>query len=238
LDNITTPFAFVAGLISFFSPCIFPLIPVYVANLTGSYITDNKLNVTKTVLMVRSISFIAGFSFIFMVMGASASLIGHLFIKNKDIIEKLGGILIIIFGLQMAGVLNVGFLMRETRFQLNPNKESSIWRSVILGIVFGAGWTPCVGLTLSSILLLAGSSATMNRGIFLLFIYSLGLGIPFLIVSLIITRSLAFIRRINRVLGIISVISGFVLVAMGVLLFTGQLQQISAWLAAFTYSNY
>lgn len=238
MDNITMPFAFVAGIMSFFSPCVFPLIPAYLASLTGLYAKDNDVDVTKSILMARSASFIVGFSLVFMAMGASASLIGRLFAENRNIIEKVGGILITIFGLQMAGVLNIRFLMREMRWQTSQNQESSIWRSFLLGMAFGAGWTPCVGLALSSILLLAGASETIANGVLLLLIYSLGIGVPFLIISLIISHSLTTVIRINNKLGILSVVNGGILIVLGILLFNGQLQTISAWLAAFTYFNY
>ncbi|HVJ49335.1 cytochrome c biogenesis CcdA family protein [Desulfitobacterium sp.] len=235
MENVTVLFAFTAGMLSFLSPCVFPLIPAYVANLTGSTFGDNRIEVSKRLLLTRSLSFIIGFSLIFVLMGASASVVGHLFTHNRDIIQKISGILIIIFGLQMAGVLKLRFLMMEKRWEGKQTQENSVWRSLILGISFGAGWTPCVGLALSSILLLAGSANTVYSGMFMLLVYSLGLGIPFLAISLIITYSFKIVKSINRRLGILSIISGWILVGMGLLLYAGQLQKISAWLSQFTY---
>ncbi|MHB8072833.1 cytochrome c biogenesis CcdA family protein [Desulfosporosinus fructosivorans] len=238
MENVSVLFAFTAGMLSFLSPCVFPLIPAYVANLTGSTLGNNRIEVSKSLLLARSLSFIMGFSLIFVLMGASASVLGQIFTHNRDILQKISGLLIIVFGLQMAGILNLRFLMMEKHWEAKQTEEKNVWQSFILGISFGAGWTPCVGLALSSILLLAGSSNTVYNGMFLLFIYSLGLGIPFLGISLIITYSLRVVRKINRSLGLLSLINGWILIGMGLLLFTGQLQKISAWLASFSIFPY
>lgn len=235
MEEVSVLFAFTAGILSFLSPCVFPLIPAYVANLTGSTFGDNRIEASKRVLLIRSLSFIIGFSIIFVLMGASASAVGRLFTHNRDIIQKISGILIIVFGLQMAGVLKLRWLMMEKRWEGRQTAETSAWRSLILGLSFGAGWTPCVGLALSSILLLAGSANTVYSGMFMLLVYSLGLGIPFLAISLIITYSFKVIKSINCYLGLLSTINGWILVGMGLLLYTGQLQKISAWLSQFTY---
>ena len=235
MENVSVFFAFTAGILSFLSPCVFPLIPAYVANLTGSTFGDDRMEASKRVLLIRSLSFIIGFSIIFVLMGASASAVGRLFTHNRDIIQKISGILIIVFGLQMAGVLKLRWLMMEKRWEGKQTTETSAWRSLILGLSFGAGWTPCVGLALSSILLLAGSANTVYSGMFMLLVYSLGLGIPFLAISLIITYSFKIVKTINRRLGLLSIINGWILVAMGLLLYAGQLQKISAWLSQFTY---
>jgi cytochrome c-type biogenesis protein len=234
MENLSVFFAFTAGMLSFFSPCIFPLLPAYVANLTGSYVEGNKMNVSKGVLMYRSISFILGFSLVFMVMGASASMVGQFFTENRSLLEKISGILIILFGLQSARILNLRFLMFQKQWEIKQSNKKNSWNSFVLGVAFGSGWTPCVGLALSSILLLAGSSETMYSGLFLLLLYSLGLGIPFLLLSILITYSLGVIKKINKILPQLSLLNGWILIGMGVLLFTGQLQKISAWLASFT----
>lgn len=235
MEDISVLFGFTAGILSFLSPCVFPLIPAYVANLTGSTFGDDRMEVSKRVLLIRSVSFIIGFSIIFVLMGASASVVGRLFTHNRDIVQKISGVLIILFGLQMVGVLKLRFLMMEKRWEGKQTKETSAWRSLILGISFGAGWTPCVGLALSSILLLAGSANTVYSGMFMLLVYSLGLGIPFLAISLIITYSFKVVKSINRRLGLLSIINGWILVGMGLLLYAGQLQKISAYLSRFTY---
>lgn len=238
MGNISVLFAFTAGMLSFLSPCVFPLIPAYVANLTGSTYGTHRIEASRWGLLTRSVAFIIGFSLIFVLMGASASVAGRLFANHRVLVQKLSGILIIVFGLQMAGVLQLRFLMMEKRWEGKPAQGNSVWRSLLLGVSFGAGWTPCVGLALSSILLLAGSAETVYSGMFLLLIYSLGLGIPFLAISLIITYSFNVIKTINKKLGILSIISGWILVGMGILLFSGQLQKMSAWLSQFTLFLY
>ncbi len=238
MENVSVLFAFTAGLLSFLSPCVFPLIPAYVANLTGSTLGNNKIEVSKRLLLTRSLSFIMGFSLIFVMMGASASALGQTFTHNREIIQKISGFLIIIFGLQMAGILKLRFLMMEKRWEAKQTEEKNVLRSFILGMSFGAGWTPCVGLALSSILLLAGSANTVYSGMIMLLVYSLGLGIPFLAISVIITYSLRFVTKINRSLSLLSIINGWILIGMGLLLFTDQLQKISAWLASFSNFTY
>lgn len=238
MENPTMVIALIAGLLSFLSPCVFPLIPAYVTHLTGSFVQDNKINVEKKLLMIRSISFILGFSVIFVAMGASASFIGQFFAGNRIMIEKISGLLIIVFGLQMAGMLTLRFLLVDKTWINAKTTKKGNASSFILGLAFGSGWTPCVGLALSSILLLAGSTETLYSGMFLLFVYSIGLGIPFLILSLMLTYSLGILKKINRWLPLLSKINGWLLIGMGLLVFTGQLQKISAWLAQFTPFTY
>ncbi|WP_308216654.1 cytochrome c biogenesis CcdA family protein [Pseudalkalibacillus decolorationis] len=234
MENVTIFIAFTAGLVSFFSPCVFPLIPAYVANLTGSTIEGDRVVVGKKAVFIRSITFIIGFSIIFVLLGASASFLGGFLAQYQDLITRIGGLLIIMFGMQMTGLLQMKLLMSEKRFQMDAKKEKNFWRSLIMGMVFAAGWSPCVGLALSSILILAGSSGTLMTGIFMLIVYSLGLAIPFLLIAFLITYSLKVMKRINKWMPKISTASGWLLIALGLLLFTGQLQKISAWLTSIT----
>lgn len=234
MENISIFLALSAGVLSFFSPCVFPLIPAYVAHLTDGTVLSGKVNTGKKVLFLRSIGFILGFSIVFVLLGASASFIGQLFLKNKLLIQMIGGVLIVIFGLQMLGIFKIKFLMFEKRFEQKGYSKVTTVRSFLLGVAFGSGWTPCVGLALSSILLLASSSETIYSGMFLLWIYSLGLGIPFLILSIIVTHSLHIVKKINRLLPKLSLVNGLILIVMGILLFTGQMQKISAYLSAYT----
>ena len=238
MESPTVIVALIAGILSFLSPCVFPLIPAYMSHLTGSLVQSNKINVEKRILIIRSISFILGFSVVFVAMGASASLIGQFFASNRMLIEKISGLLIIVFGLQMAGILTLRFLMLDKKWvNVNQTKKGNA-SSFVLGLAFGSGWTPCVGLALSSILLLAGSTDTLYSGMFLLFIYSLGLGVPFLVLSVMLTYSLGILKKINRWLPLLSKINGWILIGMGLLVFTGQLQKISAWLTQFTPVSY
>ncbi|WP_261134218.1 cytochrome c biogenesis CcdA family protein [Bacillus sp. Marseille-Q3570] len=230
MEQVTVLIAFTAGVVSFFSPCVFPLIPAYVASITSSTIEDNKISINKRIVLSRSIMFIIGFSIIFVLLGASASLLGELFTDFRDLFTKIGGLLIIVFGMQMTGILKLKLFMSEKRMRMDHTMEKNSWRSLLMGMVFAAGWSPCIGLALSSILILAGSSGTMMTGIFMLIVYSLGMAIPFLLIAIIITYSLAFTKRVNKWLPKISLISGWMLIILGFLLFTGQLQKISAWL--------
>lgn len=234
MQNVTFIVAFTAGVLSFLSPCVFPLIPAYVAHLTGSLVKDNRIETEKKLLLIRSMSFILGFSIVFVVLGASASLIGQLFAENRELIMKVSGLLIIVFGLQMARVLNLRLLMREAKWEVKPTARKGFASSLLTGIAFGTGWSPCVGLALGAILSLATSSETMYTGMLLLFVYSLGLGVPFLIISFILRSSLGVVKKLNRIVPTLSVINGWILVAMGILLFTGQMQKLSAWLSQFT----
>ena len=236
MENVTVWIAFAAGVLSFLSPCVFPLIPVYISHLTGSTVSGGKVDVNKRLLLVRSLLFIAGFSTVFIIMGTSASLIGQFFASYRELVSKLSGLLILVFGLQMAGLLNLRFLMGQ-KSKLDGSKpgKGGKFSSFLVGLAFGTGWTPCVGLALSGILLLAGSSQTMWSGSLMLLVYSLGLGIPFLAISFVITKSVGMIRKMNRWLPVLSVVNGGIFILMGLLLFTGQLQKISAWLARFTF---
>ncbi len=234
MENISIWVAFTAGLLSFFSPCIFPLIPAYVSHLTGTAVQHNKIDVSKRLLFMRSIWFILGFSVVFVAMGASASLIGQTLSQYRDLIEKFSGLLIILFGLQMAGILKLRLLMLEKKWDSTKLNRQGSTGSFLLGLAFGTGWTPCVGLALSSILLLASSSETLFSGVVMLVVYALGLGIPFLMISVLLTYSLSAVRKINRWVPILSIVNGWIMVGIGLLLFSGQFQKISAWLAQFT----
>ncbi|MFF2481245.1 cytochrome c biogenesis CcdA family protein [Paenibacillus sp. NPDC058071] len=237
MESMTIFFALTAGILSFFSPCVFPLLPAYIANLTGSHVDGGKMAVSKTVLMTRSISFIIGFSCVFVAMGASASMVGQFFAENRSLLEKISGMLVIVFGLQTANIINLRFLMFQKQWEVKSTHQKKSWHSFVMGLAFGSGWTPCVGLALSSILLLAGSSETMYSGLLLLMVYSLGLGIPFLLISILITYSLDVFKRVNKLLPRLSLLNGWILIGMGVLLFTGQMQKISAWLASYQLFN-
>ncbi len=189
--------------------------------------------VERSVVFWRSFGFITGFSLIFILMGASASLLGGLFSEYRMYIEQIAGILIIVFGLQMMGWISFSFLMKGGK-QYQTKKKGTPFGSVLLGMAFASGWSPCVGLTLSSILLLAGASSTLTQGILLLIVYSIGLAIPFLIISLMITKTFSVMKKVNRILPKLSKINGAIMVALGLLVFSGKMQQISAYLSIFS----
>lgn len=235
MDNLSIVLAFIAGMLSFLSPCVFPLIPAYVSHLTGSTIHEGRLVVQKRTLLYQSLSFIIGFGLIFIAMGASASLIGRFFAEERDLVQKVSGLIIVMFGLQMVGFLNLRVLMAGKSWETKRDMSRGTIRSFLTGLAFGAGWSPCVGLALSSILLLAGSTETLWHGIGMLAVYSLGLGVPFLLISLLLTYSLSIMKKLNRWIPFLSKINGWLLIGMGLLLFSGQLQKISAWLAQYTF---
>jgi len=235
MDNITIFVAFIAGMLSFLSPCIFPLIPAYVSHLTGSSFQDGKLVVHRGQLFYRSLSFIVGFSLVFIAMGASASFFGQFFAQQRELVQRISGLLIIVFGLQMAGFLNIRLFMSSKTWGTKPSKGHGAFRSLLIGFAFGAGWSPCVGLALSSILLLAGSSETLWSGIGMLAVYSLEMGVPFLLISWLLTYSMNIMKKMNRWIPLLSKINGWIFIGLGFLLFTGQLQKISAWLSQYTF---
>ncbi len=230
--------ALFAGIISFLSPCVFPLVPAYLAQLTGTQISNNQLDVNRKIIISRSIGFIIGFTIVFLLLGASSTFIGQIFMKNRQLLEKIGGIVIVVLGFQMLGLFSIKILMSEKRLHTKPKKSTSFLSSVLFGFVFGAGWSPCIGLVLSSILILAAQSGTMASGMFLLFIYSLGMGIPFLLVALVYSRSLNKIRKINKFIPTIQKVSGAIMVVLGILLYTGLFSRLSGYLAQFIPVNF
>lgn len=233
MNDVGLLFAFIAGILSFFSPCVFPLLPAYITHLTGGKIENSKILVEKRTLYIRSLGFMIGFSSIFIIMGASASFLGQVFTNYRGIIMQVSGVLIVIFGLQMAGLLNLKFLMMEKKLH-STNKNSGVFSSIFLGMAFASGWTPCVGLALSSILLLASSSDTLYQGMYLLSFYSLGMAVPFFIISVAVSYSLKLMKKINKYLGKLAFINGMIMVALGLLVISGQMQKISAWLSSYS----
>lgn len=238
MSEVTIWLAFLAGVISFLSPCIFPLVPAYLAQLTGTQISNNQVEADRGLIISRSIGFIIGFTIIFLLLGAASTVVGQLFWGNRQLLEQIGGIIITVFGLQMTGIISIRMLLSEKKIAGEPKKSTSFAGSVLFGFLFGTGWSPCIGLVLSSILVLAGQSETMLMGMLMLLIYSLGLGIPFLLVALLWSRSLNKMRRLNKLLPKIQKASGVIMIALGVLLFTGQFRIISAYLARFIPFNF
>lgn len=226
-------FALVAGILSFFSPCVFPLLPAYITHLTGGKIKNSKMEVERVKLFIRSLGFIIGFSLIFIIMGASASFLGKIFMNYRFIIMQVGGLLIIVFGLQMAGLLKIKLLMKIKNVH-SERKTEGIFSSIFLGMAFASGWSPCIGLALSSILLLASSSDTLYEGIYLLSAYSIGMAVPFILISFIISFSIKAMKRINKYVSKLAFANGMIMIVLGLLVLTGQMQKISAWLSSFS----
>ncbi|WP_059102805.1 cytochrome c biogenesis CcdA family protein [Shouchella shacheensis] len=234
MEELSYGLAFAAGLVSFFSPCIFPLMPAYLSQLTGTSVSAGAVLASRGVIVSRSLGFVAGFTVIFVLLGASSTFIGQLFWEYRRLFEQIGGIIIVLFGLQMARVISIRALLSEKRFkEPKPSQSASFSRSLLLGFLFGTGWSPCIGLVLSSILFLASQSGQMWNGMFMLFVYSIGLGIPFLLVALLWSKSLHKIRRIHRWLPLIQQVSGILMIILGVMLFTGAFSTLAAYFARF-----
>lgn len=226
--NVAT--AFLAGLVSFISPCVLPLVPSYLSFLTGTSLEDLKAETTaeaKTRVILHALAFIAGFTIVFIAIGLSASAIGSVFANNKRLVEILGGAIIIVLGLQMMGVLKIPQLMMDKRVHLVPKKQS-FWVSFLVGLGFAAGWSPCIGPILSGIILLA-SQEKLPQATFLLFCYSMGLAIPFLITAAAITQSLGALNKIKRYLPAIEMSSGAILVATGLVVAFDQFTRVAGF---------
>ena len=223
--------AFSAGLLSFLSPCVLPLIPSYVTFITGLSLDD--VQHARRAALVHGVLFVLGFSLIFLAMGAGATILGQALLRHRDWISRVGGVIIIIFGLYLLGVLNIGFLSREARFHV-ADKPVGYFGTLLVGIAFGAGWTPCLGPILGSILVYTGSQADFGRGMGLLSAYSLGLAVPFLLSAVAIERFTAFFQRMRRQMVWISRISGAIMIVIGIMLVTNYFTVLAAWLTTLT----
>ena len=236
-QDISIFIAFSAGFLSFASPCVLPLIPSYITYITGVSFKDLADAETRTKLRwataSHSLLFIMGFSTIFILMGASATYLGQLLTRYQYWIMKAGGVLVIILGVHFAGIINLPFLQMERRFELRK-KPLGYVGSFLVGIVFAAGWTPCVGPILSTILLYASTSKSFTTGVVLLTFYSMGLGVPFFLSSLAINSFLSAFERIKRYMRVITIVSGLFLIGIGILLLTDTFQEINSYLNLLT----
>ena len=215
-----------AGLISFLSPCVLPLIPGYISYISGS--TLNELLDKKRIDIFPIILFTVGFSIVFIAFGATATFIGSLILDNSYELRVAAGLIIIIFSLHIMGVINLKFLNYEKR--INVEKNSGKFGPILIGMAFGFGWTPCIGPILGSILALASTEQSLNRGILLLFFYSLGLAIPFIISGYLIQKFMVFSKNLKQKMNLIVKIGGILLLVTGILILTNQLQAIGYYL--------
>jgi len=218
--------AFGAGLISFLSPCVLPLIPGYISYISGSSL--NELIEKKTVNIFPIILFTFGFSLVFISFGATASFLGSVILNNSYELRIASGIIIIIFSLHILGIINLNFLNYEKR--IYTEKKSGIFSSILVGMAFGFGWTPCIGPILGSILALASTEQSLNRGILLLVFYSLGLAIPFILSGYLIQKFLVFSKNLKSKMNIILKSGGALLLLTGILIITNQLQTLGFYL--------
>ena len=209
-----------AGLISFLSPCVLPLIPGYISYVSGNSL--NELIERKKVNIIPTILFTVGFSIVFIIFGAASTFLGQFLLQNSFELRILAGVIIIIFSLHIMGIINLKFLNYEKRIQTNNNKN--FYSPIIIGAAFGFGWTPCIGPILGSILVLAATEESINKGVLLLFFYSLGLAIPFILSGFLIQKFLIFSKNFKKNINIVSKIGGAILLVTGVLILTNQLQ--------------
>ncbi len=223
--------AFGAGLVSFLSPCVLPLIPSYVTFITGLSFEDASR--AKRTALIHGLLFTLGFSLIFIALGAGASLIGRLLFDQRTIIAKVGGVLIIIFGLYMLGVLNITAFARERRVHLT-DKPVGYLGTVLVGFAFGAGWTPCIGPILGAIITYAGSEASLSKGVALLTMYSLGLAVPFVISALAVDRFHLFFQKFKKQMIWMQRGAGVLMIVVGILMITSQFTILAGYLQRFT----
>ncbi len=224
--------AFVAGVVSFLSPCVLPLVPGYLAIISGASLEELKEGDQQVMrrAFLHSLFFIAGFSIVFIALGAAANTIAA-YIK-LSLVTRLAGLLVIVFGLHMAGVIKIGLLYRDTRVQDTKNPASA-FGSFLMGLAFASGWTPCIGPILGGIIAIAATQESRWQGVGLLALYALGLAIPFLLTTLGLGQFLKFYQRFRRHLHTLEVCSGILLVAVGVLLATNQFTRLSGYLSKF-----
>jgi len=233
MHNLPLPLAaFLAGLLSFLSPCVLPLVPGYVSLISGASVEELQApqrRMLRTV-MLHSLTFVLGFSVVFIALGAVATGVGQIVNQYHSLLSKIAGVIVIIFGLHLTGILKIKALYADKRLH-DVKGSSSAVGSFAVGFAFAFGWTPCIGPILATILVLAGAQETVWKGVILLAVYSLGLAVPFLLTSLGVDRFLAFYGRFRRHLHTVEVLSGVLLIAIGVLIFLNNLRLLSGYLS-------
>ena len=228
--SVTVPLAFLAGMASFLSPCVMALVPAYVGYLSGRSVTAEGVVVeNRWKTFGHGMAFVGGFSLVFIALGAAASLVGAMLYDLRIWLARIGGVVVVIFGLHTLGVISIPFLDFDTRRQIRPNPGLDYASSAMMGVFFSAGWAPCVGPVLGAVLTLALSSGNLNQGVILLTAYSAGLAIPFLLAALGIGRAAELMRRHARAIRIVSKVTGAVMVIIGVLLLTGSLARLAQY---------
>ncbi len=231
--NISLFVALSAGVLSFASPCVLPLVPAYLGYLGGQVASVEEGTLSRRVTFIHGLFFVLGFSVIFVALGAAASGIGQLLYTYRLALMRVGGVVIFVFGLHTLGVLKIPLLYYDTRRHYRPRPELGYLSSALMGFFFGAGWSPCVGATLGAILTLALNEATVGRGALLLFVYSMGLGIPFLLMALGVGQAASILRRARRAMRAVTIVSGLFLILLGLLVFTNNLGWLAHWTLLF-----
>jgi cytochrome c-type biogenesis protein len=229
--GVSLSLAFVAGLLSFLSPCVLPLVPSYVGFLTG--LSAEEIERRRGTAVLHALWFIAGFSLIFVLLGATASALGNLAGRSQVWLARAGGVLMILFGLYLLGVLRPAFLMRERKIEL-ARKPLGYLGSAVVGVTFGAAWTPCVGPILGAILTLAAARGSVGEGAGLLAVYALGLAIPFLLTALALDRFLAWFQKFRPYIVWVDRVAGTLLILLGILLVSDRFTLLASWLQGLT----
>lgn len=228
LSQISLGFAFLAGLASFLSPCVLPLVPIYLAQLVGHsvYQADQHTIGSRLNTFLHALMFVVGFTLAFVSLGATASTVGSFLRTYQFLLRQIGGIILILFGLQMIGILKIPWLYLQKRFAFHPSRPSYS-TSLLFGIIFAIGWTPCIGLILGPILSLAASAATLRQGVLLLLVYSLGLGIPFLLLGLGVDQLSRALKWLKPHLGKIEIGTGIIMILVGIFIFFNLLPSLN-----------
>jgi len=242
MEEVSLFAAFIAGILSFISPCVLPLIPGYLSFVSGVTLEEMRAPEASVPIttsdskrrraVIMSLAFVLGFSIVFVALGATATAVGTLLMDHIQLLSKIAGAVIILFGLHMMGVLKIGWLYNEKRVQTNK-KPAGFFGAILVGIAFAFGWTPCIGPILSAILLVASTQETIGEGVQLLASYSAGLGVPFIATSLAINQFLAASARIRKHYHTIEVVSGILMVIVGVLIFTNKFTVIARFLTPY-----
>lgn len=227
--------AFLAGVASFLSPCVLPLVPGYISIISGASVDELKAGQRSNRLMAsvlfHSVLFIIGFSIVFIALGASASWLGAALRSRLNMLLRIGGVIVILFGLHMTGLLKIGLLYRDARFRTTDRKKATPAGSLLMGLAFAFGWTPCIGPILAAILAVAATRENIAQGVGLLGVYSAGLAVPFLLTSIGLTQFMNFYRGFRKHLHAVEVVSGVVLIVVGTLLVTNQFTRLSGYLS-------
>jgi len=236
-QEVTYIGAFIAGLLSFLSPCVLPLIPSYITYITGLSFADlqadHPSHIIRQKTILHSLCFIGGFTVVFVLLGASATYIGSFLAQHAAVIRKVGGVLLLLLGLHVCGLLPVKFLLGEKRVSVK-HKPAGYLGSFLVGIAFAAGWTPCIGPILAAILAVAATEENVYQGILLLLLYSLGLGVPFFLSALAMHRFLIIFNRFKKYIPVFEKVTGVFLMLIGVLIYTNWLTRLSGYLTIFT----
>jgi cytochrome c-type biogenesis protein len=228
IANVTVGLSFLAGLASFLSPCVFSLVPAYVGYLGGRAVGGEATENSRFITFTHGLAFVLGFSAVFITLGVATASLGRLLFDLREILAKVGGVVVIIFGLHMIGVFRIKFLEYDTRVQQVPDRKWGYLSSALMGVFFSAGWAPCVGPVLGAILTLALNGGSVSTGVTLLSAYSAGLAIPFLIAALGVGWVSLTLRKYGKVMHYVEIAMGVILVILGFMLFSGIFERIAA----------